>query len=94
MDGHAIGGNVQIDPIPVFRKTIVPWYDSESVCLLVIVLMLPVFWFGSIGAMVAREEALYHDHLGVPVLLMILSAVVIISTTARLVVRFFRRLSN
>jgi len=73
---------------PVFRNAIVPWYDSETACMLFIFLMFLVFLFASIGISVARLEALYSDFIWVPALLAGLSCLVICSTTIRLIHRY------
>ena len=79
---------MRLDPNPMFRKVIVPWYDSETACLVVIVLMAFVFLFGLAGTAVAHENAAYQEYIWVPVLLMVMSGGVIISTTLRLVKRY------
>ncbi len=40
---------------PVFRKKIVPWYDADPVCIVMIVFMLFVFVFGFIGVIAAND---------------------------------------
>ena len=79
---------------PVFRKVIVPWYDSEASCLVVIVCMGLVFFFGFAGVSVARENIHYQQHMWVPILLIVMSGGVIISTTIRLAKRYFQRFSK
>lgn len=78
----------------MFRKVIVPWYDSETACLIVIVLMAFVFMFGCAGASVAHENAAYQEYIWVPVLLMVMSGWVIASTTIRLLKRYAYRYSK
>ena len=73
---------------PVYRKVIVPWYDSEIACLIVIALMFIVFIFGFIGISVARETTEYRSFVWVPVLVVTLSGAVILSTTIRLIRRY------
>lgn len=73
------------------RKTIIPWYDSESICLSVIVIMIVVFSFGFIGFGVARETANFKTHVWVPIFLMTASGVVILSTGIRLIRRILYR---
>lgn len=85
---------MRIDPNPVFRKSIVPWYDSEAVCVGVIVFMLIVFLFGSFGISVARENVEYHGYIWIAVLLVVMSGGVIFSTTIRLIKRHSRRYSK
>lgn len=82
---------MRIDQNPLFRKAIVPWYDSEVACLIVIVFMFIVFLFGFAGISVARENTKYHEHIWVAVLLVVMSGVVIVSTTIRLIKRYVHR---
>ena len=85
---------MRIDPNPMFRKVIVPWYDSETACLIVIVFMFLVFLFGFAGISVAREQTEYVEYIWIAILLVILSGAVIVSTTVRLVKRYVRRFSK
>lgn len=73
---------------PMYRKTIVPWWDSEIACLLVIISMFLVFLFGMMGISVAHASFTYRPFIWVPVLVVILSAFVILSTTIRLIRRY------
>lgn len=83
-----------IERKPFFRKVIVPWYDSETACLIVIVFMSLVCLFGFAGISVARENVEYHKHIWTAVLLVVLSGVVVVSTTIRLIKRFTSRHSK
>jgi hypothetical protein len=85
---------MRIDQNPLFRKTIIPWYDSEVVCIGVIVFMLIVFFFGVIGISVARENSEYHGYVWIAVLLVVMSGGAIFSTTIRLIKRHARRYSK
>ena len=85
---------MRIDQNPVFRKAIVPWYDSETACLIVIFFMFLVFLFSCAGISVARANIEYHEHVWVPVLLVVMSGGVIIFTTIRLIKRYSRRFSK
>ena len=85
---------MRIDQNPLFRKTIIPWYDSEAVCIGVIVLMMIVFFFGVVGISVARENAEYHGYVWIAVVLVVMSAAVIFSTIIRLIKRHARRYSK
>ena len=85
---------MRLDPKgPLYRKIFIPWYDSEVACLLVIVFMFVVFLFGMIGISVAHESLEYRPFVWVPVSIVALSAIVILSTTIRLIRRYlnFRR---
>lgn len=72
---------------PLFRKVILPWYDTEVICILTGVLMILVAVFSIIGIYVALEIPESSAYLWVPALLLILSTVVIVTTALRL----FRR---
>jgi hypothetical protein len=85
---------MRIDQNPLFRKVIVPWYDSRTACYMVIFFMVLVFLFGFAGISASREATEYHEHVWVPVLLVVMSGGVIISTTIRLIKRYSRRFSK
>ncbi|MEJ2656013.1 MAG: hypothetical protein P8012_02305 [Desulfobacterales bacterium] len=85
---------MRIDQNPLFRKSIIPWYDSEAACIGIIIFMIIVFFFGCIGISVAREEAEFHGYVWIAVLLVVLSGGVILSTTVRLIKRHTRRSSK
>ena len=78
----------------LFRKAIVPWYDSETACLIVIVFLVVVLLFGLVGISVARGNVEYHEHMWVAVLLAVLSGAVIVSTTVRLFKRYAYRFTR
>lgn len=79
---------------PVFRRVIIPWYDTEAVCLLVVVTMSLVFLFGLAGLAVVKEHPEYDRHLWMALLVIVLSVTVIVSTTVRLVRRYAFRLKS
>ena len=85
---------MRYDQKPVYRKLMVPWYDSETVCVIVIVFMLLVLFFALAGITVASEKVEYHTHIWLPVTLALLSSAVIISTVIRLVKRYRYRHSK
>ena len=85
---------MRLDKNPIYRKVIVPWYDSEAACFIMIILMGFVFLFSHAGVSVARETIEYHEDIWVPVLLMIMSAGVIVSTAIRLIKRYAYRYSK
>ena len=85
---------MRIDQNPLFRKTISPWYDSEVVCIGVIMFMLIVFVFGCIGVSVAGEVAEFQGYVWIAVLLVVMSGGVILSTAIRLIKRHARRASK
>jgi len=85
---------MRLDPNPSFRKVIVPWYDSGSIYVAVIVLMIFAFLFSMAGVSLAISQDTCRPHIWLPVLLLFLSASVIVSLTLRLlkraVLRFLR----
>ena len=72
---------------PLFRKVIAPWYDSELACILVIIFMVPVLCFACLGMAVALDMPAYQGYLGVPLLLILMSLYVLLSTAIRLFMR-------
>ena len=79
---------------PVFRRAIVPWYDSEIICFLVLFFLLAVVCYSFAGVAVAMEARQHHQHLWVPILLLMLSGSVTVSIIARLIKRYLTRLSK
>lgn len=85
---------MRYDQKPVHRRLIVPWYDTQAACYTVIAVMFAVFMFSLAGIGVASAYDEYHRHLWVPILLLVLSVGVLISTIIRLIRRFRHRFSN
>ena len=75
------------DKDPVFRKAVIPWYKSTSAHIIMILCMLLVFFFALAGISVAREFPEYQGYVWVPAVLLVMSAGIIITTTARLIKR-------
>ena len=73
---------------PVFRKAIVPWYDSNTACIIVIAFMFFVFLFSVAGTFEAHEKLEYHEYIWMPVLIALMSGWVIVSITIRLIKRY------
>lgn len=85
---------MRLQKTPIFRNVIVPWYDSEAAGLIMIAFMLAVFLFGLAGVFVARGTAAYKGYVWVPILLMIMSGGVMVSTIIRLIKRYALRFSK
>jgi len=85
---------MRYDEKPIYRKLIVPWYDTQKICLFVILLMLLVFLFALAGVSIAGEIPEHRTRIWLPILLIVLSASVIISTAVRLIKRFRYRFSK
>ena len=79
---------MRLDQNPVYRKVIVPWYDSEIACLVPMVFLFVVFLFGFIGISVASESMYYRSYIWVPIILVVLSGGIILSLTIRLIRRY------
>ena len=73
---------------PVFRKPVIPWYQSKTAYILSIVFLLIVFLVGLSGISVSREVDEYNGYVWVPALLVILSGSLIITNIIRLVRRY------
>lgn len=78
---------MKLDPNPLFRRVIAPWYDSNSVCTLLLIAMGVVIIFSIVGWVVSRRVTDYHTHTWVPVTLLILSLFVFCSVIVRLIHR-------
>lgn len=78
---------MKLDPNPLFRRVIAPWYDSNMVCTLLLIVMGVVIIFSIVGWVVSRRVADYHAYTGVPVTLLILSLFVFCSVIVRLIHR-------
>ena len=79
---------MRLDQNPVYRKVIVPWYDSEIACLVLIGFLFVVFLLGFIGISVTSENISYGSYIWVPIVLVILSGGIILSITIRLIRRY------
>lgn len=85
---------MRYDEKPIYRKLIVPWYDTQKICLVLIVLMFLVFLFALAGVSVAGEYPQHRTKIWLPILLLVMSASVIISTAFRLIKRIRYRFSK
>ncbi len=73
---------------PVFRKPVIPWYQSKTAYSLTIAFMLVVLFVGLVGISVTREYEAYNGYIWVPALLVILSGCLIITNIIRLIRRY------
>jgi len=78
---------VSPDQNPLFRKVILPWYDTDAACVLTGVFMAVVFGCALAGISVTREIPDGARHIWLPVTLLVLSVLGIVTV----VVRLFRR---
>ncbi len=73
---------------PVFRKPVIPWYQSKTAYGLTIAFMLFVFLVGLVGISVTREYETYKSYIWVPAVLVILSGSLIVTNIIRLIRRY------
>ena len=78
---------MRITQNPLFRRTITPWYDSNTACIAVLVFTLLVAGFSFVGINVAEGDPAYRNYVWLPLLLLLLSLAVCASTLIRLVQR-------
>ena len=79
---------MRLDQSFVKKKVIIPWYDSEMLCIFTIVLLFIFFFFGIAGISVVNQNPEYFEHLWVPVLVAAMSGGLILSITIRLIKRY------
>jgi hypothetical protein len=76
------------DQSPLFRRVILPWYDTDIACVLTGVFMLIVFGFALAGVSVAFEMPGGGEHAWVPATLLVLSAAGMVTVSLRLYRRY------
>mgnify|MGYP006279328407 CR=1 FL=1 len=74
-------------PSPVFRKPILPWYDTNAACVILLFFMAAVLLFGLAGMRVAGFHAQYRAYIGLPIFLVGLSGFGCVSLLIRLIRR-------
>ena len=82
------------DKNPVFRKAIIPWYDSSRICWTLIGFLIAVVLFGGAGIDAALSSPAYATYVWVPLLLVILGLGVIASILIRLLRRYLDNMSR
>lgn len=82
---------MRLDPNPLFRKMIAPWYDSNLTCWAVLIVMLAIILFSWAGIAAAQGNPRYSAFCWMPVLLIVLSFLVAASVTIRLIRRYYER---
>lgn len=80
-----------LDPKPVYRRVIIPWYDSEIVCFAALLFAGFVVAFSVCGIHVAYETPDYRAYLWIPGMLFAMGMFVFISITVRLIRRYVQR---
>lgn len=79
------------DKNPLFRRAIIPWFDSDRMCWFVIAAMILAGLFGTAGISVALESSGFEGYFWLPLLLVVMCAAVLASTLIRLVRRHLDR---
>ena len=85
---------MRVDKNPIHRKAIVPWYDSEIACIIILMLMAVIILFAASGIYVSYEASEYKTYGWVAILLLVLSAWIMVSAGLRLINRYLNRSSN
>ena len=85
---------MRIEQNLIYRKIIVPWYDSEAGCIIVLVVMGLVLLFAISGISVSHETVEYKTYGWVAELLIALSGWVMVSSGFRLIKRYIHRYSK
>ena len=75
------------DESPVFRKVMLPWYDTDLACSVTLVFLVAVFFFACCGLSAASEVPGNHHLIWVPSFLLIISTAGIVSIFFRLIRR-------
>ncbi len=75
---------MRLDPNPLFRKVITPWYDGKAACRIVLAAMLVVILFSLSGIVTARSDPDFYRHTWVPLAMLGLSLLVVVSILLRL----------
>jgi hypothetical protein len=78
---------MRLDPNPLFRRVITPWYDSPAVCWIVLLAMLAVIFFSWAGLWVALSNDAFRGHAWMPILILVLSLFVFWATFYRMLRR-------
>jgi hypothetical protein len=84
-------GAMKIHSNPIYRKVIIPWYDSHLLCGITLFLLLIVFYFGWTGITTAKETPEYEGYIWVPWAITVISALATGSMAFRLVTRYVGR---
>lgn len=81
------GEPMRLDPNPLFRRIMMPWYDSTPLCWMLLLAMLALVLFSWVGIRVVGENPSYHNAAWLPWTLLLLSLFVAISVGCRLIYR-------
>jgi hypothetical protein len=82
---------MKIHSNPIYRKAIIPWYDSDLFCIITLILLFLVFYFGLTGIWAAAETPDYQAYVWVPAVLALTSLLAGLSMAFRLAARIVNR---
>jgi len=83
-----------LDPKPVYRRVILPWYDSEIVCFATLLFAGFVLFFCVFGIHVAYETPDYRQYLWIPGFLFAMGLALFVSIAIRLINRYVQRIDR
>jgi len=79
---------------PFFKRTIMPWYQSNGVSICIIVIMAALMAFSVIGIQVANMFPVWYKLKGMPYALLILSGLGLVIHAGRLIQRRVQKMSR
>ena len=79
---------MRLDPNPLFRRVITPWYSSSLVCWIVFLATLAVMLFSWTGISLAFSRDAFHGLWFLPCLMLGLSLFVFIVNFFRMIRRY------
>lgn len=82
---------MRLDPNPLFRRMIMPWYDGTPLCWVLLLAMVVVVVFSWAGIAVALTNPDYNKFLWLPITLLVLSLFVGQSVLRRLIRRHLQQ---
>lgn len=82
---------MRLDPNPLFRRIIMPWYDSTPLCWILLLCMIGLVLFSITGIVVALGDPSYQHYQLVPWTLLLLSVIVGLSVSIRLMHRYHQQ---
>jgi uncharacterized integral membrane protein len=78
---------MKLDQSPFFRKPIIPWYDSNLLCWIFIIICTISLVFAIVGIKVALFNHLFSDYVWLPICLGLLALFVMIKILIKLIKR-------
>lgn len=79
---------MRLDPNPLFRRIMMPWYDSTPLCWLLLLAMVGLVLFSWCGIQVVSHNPAYLRAAWMPWTLLVLSLFVCLSVMCRLILRY------